>query len=68
MLSHCFCSYGASYFVALCDVAVSECVVAFGADASQVCWVVSSACVEWDYVVDLCAGLAVADCADWLFS
>ena len=27
-----------------------------------------AACVYWDYVIGLCAGLLVADCADWLFS
>jgi hypothetical protein len=29
---------------------------------------VAAACVEWDYVIDLCAGLPVADGACGLFS
>jgi len=34
VLSHCFCSYCLSHFVSLCDVAMTECVVAFKAYAS----------------------------------
>ena len=54
--------------VSLFDILVCQCVVAFGADSSEVAGVVSAACVYWCDVIDLCAWCFVADCADWLFS
>jgi len=45
-----------------------ECVVAFGADSSQVAWVVAAACVYWCDVIYLCRGCLVAYRAHWLFS
>jgi hypothetical protein len=47
---------------------MTECVVAFEAYSSEVAEVVAAACVYWDYVVDLCAGLPVAYGACGLFS
>jgi len=36
MIAHCFGSNSASYFVALCYVAMTKCVIAFETNASQV--------------------------------
>ena len=47
---------------------MTQCVVAFSTSASQVVEFVSATCVDWDYVVDLGAGLPIADCAGRLFA
>jgi hypothetical protein len=47
---------------------MTQCVIAFKADASKVCKFVSTACVKWNDVINLCAWLTIADGAGWLFS
>ena len=68
VVSECVGSDCVACVVSLFDIGVGQCVVAFGADSSEVAGVVSAACVYWCDVIDLCAGCFVADCADWLFS
>jgi len=47
---------------------MAQCVIAFETYSAKVCHLVAAAGIEWDYVIDLGAGCAVANGANGLFA